>query len=43
MSQRLPTFNFEWVKDTSTVNEEIIKKVSMGFFLKLMFNTQKIT
>ena len=43
ISQRLPTFNFEWVKDTSTVNEEIIKKVSMGIFLKLMFNTQKIT
>ena len=25
MSQKLPTFNFKWVEDTSPLNEDFIK------------------
>ena len=45
MSQKLPTFNFKWVEDTSQFNEYFIKtmmkKVRKDIFLKLMFNIQK--
>ena len=48
MSQKLPVNNFEWIKDTSEFNEDIIKnynsvtinnyKGMKDIFLKLMFN-----
>ena len=45
MSQKLPTFNFKWVKDISQFNEDFIKnydeKVKKDIFLKLMLNMQK--
>ena len=45
MSQKLPTFNFEQVEDTSQFNEDFIKtmmkKVKKDIFFKLMFNIQK--
>ena len=45
MSQKLPTFNFEWVEDTSHFKEDFVKnydeKVNEGISAKLMFNSQK--
>ena len=37
MSQKLPTFNFKWVEDTSQFNEDFIKnyKSEEGYFLKV--------
>ena len=42
MSQRLPVNNFEWIKDTSQLNEDFIKKKKNyneesgeGFFLEV--------
>ena len=35
MSQRLPTFNFEWVEDTSYFNEHFIKNYGEGYFLEV--------
>ena len=35
MSQKLPTFNFKWVRDTSQFNEDFIKNYdekSKGYF-----------
>ena len=45
MSQKLPVNNFEWIKDTSKFNEDLIKtlikKVNKDIYLKLMFNILK--
>ena len=44
MSQKLPLNNFEWIIDTSQVNEDFIKnynEVMKDIFLKLMFNILK--
>ena len=43
MSQKLPVNNFEWIKDTSQFNEDLIKsyngeKMMKDIFLKFMFN-----
>ena len=42
MSEKLPVNNFDWIKDTSQFNEDLIKtttkKVIKDIFLKLMFN-----
>ena len=39
MSQKLPTFNFKWVEDTSQFNEVFIKnyneKNEEGYFLEV--------
>ena len=39
MSQKLPVNNFEWIKDTSQLNEDFIKKYNKesdaGYFLKV--------
>ena len=39
MSQKLPTFNFKWVEDTSQFNEDFIKnyneKSEEGYFLEV--------
>ena len=29
MSQKLPVKNFEWIKDTSQLNEDFIKKLEL--------------
>ena len=38
MSQKLPVNNFEWIKNTSQVNEDFIKnyndKIYAGYFCK---------
>ena len=34
MSQKLPKNNFKWVKDTSIINEELIKIVTKDISLK---------
>ena len=41
--QKLPVNNFEWIKDNSQLNADLIKKtimkkVMIDIFLKLMFN-----
>ena len=45
MLQKLPVNNFEWIEDTSQVNEDfiktIMKKVMNDIFLKLIFNILK--
>ena len=45
MSQMLPVNNFEWINDTYQFDEDFIKNYNEesdeGYFLKLMFNTQK--
>ena len=45
MSQMLPVNNFEWNNDTYQFDEDFIKNYNEesdeGYFLKLMFNTQK--
>ena len=45
ISQKLPANNFEWMKDTSQFNEDLIKtimkKVMKDTFSKLMFNLLK--
>ena len=45
MLQKLPVNNFEWIKDTSELNEDFMKNFNEesdeGFFLKLMFNILK--
>ena len=45
MSQKLPVNNFEWIKDTSQLNEDftktMMKKVMKDIFLKLIFNILK--
>ena len=45
MLQKLPANKFEWIKDTSQLNEDfiknIMKKVMKEIFLKLMFNILK--
>ena len=46
MSQKIPVHNFEWIKDTSQFNEDLIKnsvmkKMMKEIFLKLMFNILK--
>ena len=42
MLQRRPIKNFEWIKDTSQFNEDLIKsyseEIDEGYFSKLMFN-----
>ena len=40
MSQMFPVNDFEWIKDTSEFNEDLIKKkkVMKGIFLKLVLN-----
>ena len=39
MWQKLPVNNFEWIKDTSQLNEDFIKKYNKeshaGYFLKV--------
>ena len=39
MSQKLPTFNFEWVEDTSQFTEDFVKnyneKSELGYFLEV--------
>ena len=39
MSQKLPVNNFEWIKDTSQINEDIIKSYNKdsdkGYFLEV--------
>ena len=39
MSQKLPVNNFDWIKDTSQLNEDFIKKYNKesdaGYFLKV--------
>ena len=39
MSQKLPTFNFEWVEDTSQFTEDFVKnyneKSEQGYFLEV--------
>ena len=39
MSQKLPTFNFEWVEDTSQFKEDLVKnydeKSERGYFLEV--------
>ena len=45
MSQKLPVYNFERMKDTSQFNEGVIKTFNKerdeGFCLKLIFNILK--
>ena len=45
MSQMLPVNNFEWINDTYQFDKDFIKNYNEesdeGYFLKLMFNTQK--
>ena len=45
VSQMLPVNNFEWINDTYQFDEDFIKNYNEesdeGYFLKLMFNTQK--
>ena len=44
MPQKLPTFNFEWVEDTSQVNEDFVKNYdekSKVILLRLMLNIPK--
>ena len=45
MSKKLPVNKFEWIEETSHFSENVIKNYNeesdAGYFLKLMFNTQK--
>ena len=41
MSQKLPVNNFEWIKDTSQFNENLIKIIMKKMMKKLMFNILK--
>ena len=45
MSPKVPVNNFEWIKDTSQFNENLLKNYKEesdeGYFLKLMFNVLK--
>ena len=45
MSQKLPENNFEWIKDTSQFNEDLIKiyneESDQGYFFQLIFNIQE--
>ena len=44
MPQKLPTFNFEWIEDTSQFNEDFVKNYdeeSKVILLRLMLNIPK--
>ena len=45
MSQKLPENIFEWIKDTSQFNEDLIKiyneESDQGYFFQLIFNIQE--